>query len=266
MEGRKRQRRQESLLRAVAAERVCSISALADLLGVSEETIRRDVRDLETQGKIQKLHGAVRLLDKNSETPFGERVGELHTVKKAIAQAAAALIPDNCSVFIDTGTTSLHVARALRGHRQLSVVTNAHDAAHELCSINENRVYMAGGEIDHDRRAVFGVDTVAFVGQFVPDVAILSAAGLDLKLGLMEYQVSAAMIKRRVATLARSVMLVADSRKFHRGGLVQSCPFDLVTTFVTDGAVPESFRRCFADAKLVEVDVGQPAQMGASET
>lgn len=258
MESQKRHGRQERLLRSVEVEGVCSIGALAERLGVSEETIRRDVRDLETQGKLQKLHGAVRLRDRNSETPFGERAGELHAVKVAIAKAAAELIPDNCSVFIDTGTTSLHVARALRGHRQLSVVTNAHDAAHELCSINGNRVYMAGGEIDHDRRAVFGVDTIAFLGQFVPDVAILSAAALDLKLGLMEFQVSAAMIKRHVATLARSVMLVADSTKFHRAGLVQSCPFDVVTTFVTDGPIPASFRQCFADAKIVELDLRLP--------
>ncbi|MFZ5747122.1 MAG: DeoR/GlpR family DNA-binding transcription regulator [Pseudomonadota bacterium] len=242
--------RHERLLRAVEAERTCAIGELAVRLGVSEETVRRDVKELESQGKLHKLHGAVRLPDNAFETPFDVRVGEQSTAKAAIALAAAALIADNSSVFIDSGSTSLHVARALRGHRQLSVVTNAIDVAHELCSINNNRVFLAGGEIDQDYRAAFGVEADIFLGRFTPDVAILSIGAIDPALGLMDFHLGEAAIKRSAARLARSVLLVADATKLGRRGLVQTCPCSVVTTFVTDAAVPPAFRACFTDAEI----------------
>lgn len=243
--------RQDRLLRALDAVRVCSISDLAHQLGVSEETVRRDVKVLESAGKVHKLHGAVRLPDNVFETPFDMRISERAAAKAAIAQATAPLIPDHASLFIDSGSTSLHVARALRGHRQLSIITNAMDVARELCSINNNRVFFAGGEIDHDYRASFGVEARDFVGSFIPDIAILSIGAVDPVHGLMDFHLGEAAIKRKVVEISRKVFLVADSDKFGRNGLVQTCPCAAVTTLITDQPVPSEFTGAFADADVV---------------
>lgn len=248
----RRQDRQEQLLRTVEAQRNCGIGELATRLGVSEETVRRDVKELEAQGKVHKLHGAVRLPDNAFETPFDTRVNEQFAAKAAIALAAAQCIRDNSALFIDSGSTSLHVARSLRGHRQLSVITNAVDVAQELCSINNNRVFLAGGEMDQDYRATFGAEAEAFLGRFTPEVAILSIGAIDPKMGLMDFHLGEASIKRRMAALARYVILVADVTKLGRQGLVQTCPCDAVDLFVTNGPLPPAFRACFADARIVE--------------
>jgi DeoR family glycerol-3-phosphate regulon repressor len=249
----RRQDRQEQLLRTLEAQRNCGIGDLAAQLGVSEETVRRDVKELEAQGKVHKLHGAVRLPDNAFETPFDTRINEQFAAKAAIAQAATQLIRDNSAIFIDSGSTSLHVARALRGHRQLSVMTNAIDVAHELCSINNNRVFLAGGEVDRDYRAAFGTEAEAFLRRFTPEVAILSIGAVDLELGLMDFHLGEASIKRRMAELARSVLLVADATKLGKQGLVQTCPCDAVDIFVTNGPLPPAFRAQFEGARIVEV-------------
>lgn len=247
----KRHDRQERLLRAVEAERSCIIGDLAQRLGVSEETVRRDVKELEAQGKLHKLHGAVRLPDNAFETPFDVRVGEQAEVKNAIALAAAPLIEDNCSIFIDSGSTSLHVARALRGHRQLSVITNAIDVARELCSVNNNRLFLAGGEFDHDYRAAFGSEAHDFLARFTPDVAVLSIGAIDAERGLMDFHAGEANVKRMVARLAKTVILVADRSKLGRRGLVQTCGYEALTHFVTDGPVTAPFSTLFANAKII---------------
>lgn len=243
--------RQDRLLRTLEVTQTSSISDLAHELGVSEETVRRDVRILESAGKVHKLHGAVRLPDNAFETPFDVRVSEEAAAKAAIAQAAAPLIPDQASLFIDSGSTSLYVARALRGHRQLSIVTNAMDVARELCSINNNRVFFAGGEIDHDYRASFGADAHDFLDRFAPDIAILSIGAIDRVHGLMDFHLGEAAVKRKAVQMSRKMFLVTDSSKFGRNGLVQTCSCAGVTTLVTDKPLTSEFASLFSEAQVV---------------
>lgn len=243
--------RQDRLLRALEVAQTCSISELAHELGVSEETVRRDIKMLESAGKVHKLHGAVRLPDNVFETPFDVRISENAAAKAAIARATAPLIEDHASLFIDSGSTSLYVARALRRHRQLSIITNAMDVARELCSINNNRVFFAGGEIDHDYRASFGADAHDFVSRFIPDIAILSIGAVDTVHGLMDFHLGEAAIKRKVIESSRKVVLTADSSKFGRNGLVQTCPCAAVTTLVTDQPLSPDFATLFAGGQVV---------------
>lgn len=242
--------RQDKILKALGAAKTCSISDLAQALDVSEETIRRDVRALEEAGKVHKLHGAVRLPDNVFESPFDARVNERTEAKQAIAAAAAPLVPEHASIFIDSGSTSLHVAQALRGHRQLSVVTNALDVARALASINNNRVFFTGGEIDQDYRAAFDAQAHDFVGRFSPDLAILSMGALDLEHGMMDFHLGEASIKQKVIRSARKIMVVADESKFGRRGLIHTCRYDAVDILVTDTAPPDEFRAALAQTEV----------------
>jgi DeoR family glycerol-3-phosphate regulon repressor len=123
------------------------IQTLAVRLGVSEETIRRNVKKLADDGLVRKVHGGVHLPDAEIETSFRQRMDRNPDFKRRIAARVATIVKNGDSLFLDIGSTTAYIARALRGHRDLFVVTNSVAVAHLLAARNNNRVFMAGGEL-----------------------------------------------------------------------------------------------------------------------
>ncbi|MFN7053823.1 MAG: DeoR/GlpR family DNA-binding transcription regulator, partial [Gemmobacter sp.] len=156
-------RRHSEILRILDAEGPVSNARLATALGVSAETVRRDVRVLADGGTVLRLHGGVGLAGQGGEAPFRARMRENAGAKQAIAQAFAATVQNGESLMLDTGTTTSFVARALVRHRRLTVVTNSTDIARTLAGGEGNRIYLAGGAVRPDSGAVLGPEAVRFV-------------------------------------------------------------------------------------------------------
>jgi DeoR family glycerol-3-phosphate regulon repressor len=155
------------------------IQQLATRLDVSEETIRRNLKSLASDGLVRRVHGGAHLPDVRSEASFQQRVDENPAAKRRIAEKVAEIIEDGDSLFLDIGSTTSYIAQALQRRRELFVVTNSVSVAHTLAARNDNRVFMAGGELrDHDGGA-FGVEAIEFVRRFQVDYAVLSAAALN---------------------------------------------------------------------------------------
>ena len=169
-------KRHGEILRVLQDEGTVTIASLAQRLGVSLETVRRDVKPLTRNGAVVKMHGAISLPSIVGEAPFDKRMREQADAKRAIARAMATTIRDGDSVMLDTGTTTSYLARELLGHRQLTVVTNSSDIARTLATVNGNRVYMAGGELRSDSGAAFGASAIEFVSRF----AVAHAAAVVL--------------------------------------------------------------------------------------
>ena len=159
-------KRHGEILRLLQEEGTVTIASLADRLGVSLETVRRDVKPLTSDGSILKMHGAMGLPSMAGEAPFERRMRENADAKRAIASMVAATIRDGKSIMLDTGTTTSFLARELLGHRRLTVVTNSSDIARTLATVNGNKVYMAGGELRSDSGGAFGVSAIEFVSRF----------------------------------------------------------------------------------------------------
>ncbi|MGL4296446.1 MAG: DeoR/GlpR family DNA-binding transcription regulator, partial [Aestuariivirga sp.] len=155
--------RRGEILRLARERGTLAVSELASVLAVSEETIRRDVRPLVAAGEVVKLHGAIALPHDVGEAPFERRMRTNADAKRAIAMHAARMIADGDSLMLDTGTTTSILARELLRKRNLTVVTNSSDIARTLATVNGNRVYMAGGELNGDNGAAFGASAVQFV-------------------------------------------------------------------------------------------------------
>jgi DeoR family glycerol-3-phosphate regulon repressor len=158
--------RYSDILRLVREQGTIAIGDLATMLGVSQETIRRDVRPLTLAGEIVKLHGAIALPHDVGEAPYERRLRENAEAKRSIARHAASFIEDGDSLMLDTGTTNSIFARELTRKRNLTVVTNSSDIARTLATVNGNKVYMAGGELNGDSAAAFGASAVQFVSTF----------------------------------------------------------------------------------------------------
>ena len=228
-------KRHGQILQVLEAEGVISISLLADRLGVSSETVRRDVRPLARDGSVVRIHGAVGLAGQIGEAPFQRRMRENADAKQAIARTVARRISDGESVMFDTGTTTSFVARELIRHRGLTVITNSLDISRTLATINGNRVFMAGGELRKDSGAAFGSSVLEFVSRFSVRHAIISAGAVDAG-GVMDFDVEEAELARIMLARAEQNIVVTDHSKFGRRGLVRIARLEKIAEIVTDRA------------------------------
>jgi DeoR family glycerol-3-phosphate regulon repressor len=240
-------KRHADILDILEAEGSVTISALAGRLGVSLETVRRDVRPMTETGTLVRIHGAVGLAGRIGEAPFQRRMRENAEAKRAIARAVAATIRDGESVMFDTGTTTSFVARELTSHRRLTVVTNSSDIARTLATVNGNRVYMAGGELRPDSGAAFGKSALDFIAQFAVHHAIISAGAVDTG-GVMDYALEEAEFARLVLSRGERRVVVTDHTKFGRRGLIAVADFDAVDEIVTDDAPDDAISDALAAA------------------
>ena len=243
--------RQTEILRLLHIQRLCSVTELSDSFGVSEETIRRDIRQLEELGEAIKVHGGVRLPDNIYETPFLTRMKEQEEAKRLIAATAAGLIPNGASLFIDSGTTSVWTAQTLATRLNLTVVTDSIEAARAMTGQSNTRVYLAGGEINPDYAATFGPTANEYVEQFTTDTAILSIGGIHAQHGLQDFHMGESEIKRIALRRASRVIIVADATKFDRVGLIKTAGFDEIDVLVTDSPPPDELRDVMPNVEIV---------------
>jgi DeoR family glycerol-3-phosphate regulon repressor len=247
---RRHDRQQEIIAKLRAAGRL-SVIGLAEELGVSDETIRRELRVLEEEGQVVRAHGTVRLTAPSLEEPLDQRMQENADAKRRIARAAIAFVSDGDILFIDSGTTSCYIAKALRNHRALTVITNSLAVAADLGGINDNRLFLAAGEMDYDYRAFSDRTAQDYVSRFTPHLAILSVGAISVEQGLMDFHPGEATMSRIAYSTAQRVLLGADSSKFNRTGLLRTAPVSDVNILVTDEALSEDFASAFAHAAVV---------------
>lgn len=232
-----------AILSALEERGSCTIADLAERFAVSEETIRRDVRQLEGSAQVVKVHGGVTLPGPRLEAPYRRRLREEVEAKRAIAREVAGLVADNSSVFIDSGSTAYWVARELASLRGLTVVTNSLEVASEMLGNAGQRVFLAGGAMNVDYRAAFDADAIDYVRRFVPDVAVLSIGAIDAERGFLDFDPDEAAFKRAVLDRARRLVVAADATKFVRQGSLHVATFAQVDDLVTDREPPAAVRR-----------------------
>lgn len=232
-------KRHRAILTLLQQDGTVTISDLARKLDVSLETVRRDIKPLTSDGTVVKMHGAVSLPSAAGEAPFEKRMRENSEAKKAIAVAMASTVRDGDSIMLDTGTTTSYLARELLGHRRLTVITNSSDIARTLSTVNDNRVYMAGGELRSDNGAAFGVSAIEFVSRFNVTHAVISTGAVDALGGIMDFDLEEAEFARMVLSRGRRSVAVTDHSKFGRQGLVKVCDFSGISEIVTDRRPPE---------------------------
>lgn len=231
-------KRQQSILDLLAQEEVVRFSDIQELLPeVSESTLRRDVRELEADGRLQRLSGgAVKAADGPRETPISVKAGIHVNEKRAIAAAAAALVEDGETVYVDSGSTCSALL-ALLMTRPVTVVTTNADAFSLAGADPTATLVMLGGILSPDLSSVYGPMTEENIGRFVFDRAFLGANGVDVRFGVTTPSMQESNKKQVVAEHAKETYVLADSSKFGEVLNVRVLPLDRVTV-VSDGIDP----------------------------
>jgi DeoR family transcriptional regulator, glycerol-3-phosphate regulon repressor len=247
----KRSKRQREIVSLMRSGPSVSVAGLANELGVSDETIRRELRVLEDGGVIVREHGGARLATRVDEGPLDQRMEEHADAKRKIARAAAALIDDGAILFIDAGTTSCHIAQQLTDRRGLTVITNSFRIASALGGINDNILFLAGGQMDRDYQAFSDHTAQAYVRQFSPHIAILSVGGISLDHGLTDFHPGEAEMSRIAYATARRTLLAADASKFGQHAVHRTAALSQVDILVTDAPLSDGYARAFAGTEII---------------
>ncbi len=230
--------RQAKMLDLLETEERVAVADLARMFSVSDMTIRRDLEGLEQNGAINRVHGgAVRAQSRSYEPPFPLRSMRQLEAKRRIGAAAAKLVRNGETVILDAGTTTLEVARCLRGHRDLRVLALSLHVANVLIEDPRNTVMMCGGVVRWGEQSMTGPLAQQAFSDFSFDTYFLSVGGIDVHSGATEYNPEDAAVKRAAFRNARRRIAVADSSKLGSTAFARICATEDLDVIVTDDAV-----------------------------
>ncbi|MBE6183526.1 DeoR/GlpR family DNA-binding transcription regulator [Heyndrickxia ginsengihumi] len=231
------------------------IDDLVTQLHVSGMTIRRDLALLEEEEKIIRTHGGA-ILKKQIivETPFRAKEGKHSEQKKEIAQAAIGLLRDDSTIILDSGTTTLEIAKLLRKKQHLTIITNDIKIAAELVD-SELKVIVAGGELQNTVGALFGPATEQLLKNVHVDFCFLGAHAVHLDAGLTVPTFAKASIKKLMIEAAETTWLVADSSKFHQISLAKVCDLSEIDGVITDHQITNELEKELKEhLEIIKVD------------
>lgn len=235
--------RHDQLLMLIGERGYMNIDELANLLDVSTQTVRRDIRKLSEQGLITRHHGGAGRASSVVNTAFEQREVSLTEEKKAIAEAIADYIPDGSTIFITIGTTVEHIARALLNHSRLRIITNSLRVAHILYKNTQFEVMVPGGVLRPHNGGIIGPGAVSFVEGFRADYLITSVGAIEQDGTLLEFDVNEASVVKAMNAHARTTLLAADHTKFFASAAVDIGNLAQARALFTDDVPPPALQK-----------------------
>jgi DeoR/GlpR family transcriptional regulator of sugar metabolism len=252
--------RQHKIAEYVQTVEFAGLEEIAQRVGASVSTVRRDLTVLEATGTLRRTHGGARVTaPRSDEFTFATRDTNQLAEKEAIGKACADLIPPNQSVILDAGTTVFHVARHLEP-KAPQIITNSLPIANLFASANRLEVIVSGGVIYPRLGVLVGPQAVEAFSKIHADVAVLSAGGITLE-GITNSHGLLIDIQMAMIKAAQKVIFCFDHTKLGRRSVSPLCGLDCVDVIVTDAGAPQELVHELRGEEI-EVVVAQPADTG----
>lgn len=258
--------RAKSILERLEIRGACSYQELAEALGVSTMTVRREVDRLAAKGAAIKTLGGVQKAMAPPgyyETSLAERFAVNVAEKRAIAERALGLVEPGMTLFLDPSTTCLELARRMaRGRESVTVVTNSAPACMELGRGGRNTIIGIGGQFDPASGSFVGLASEEWLDRFFVDRAFVSTKGFLPAEGTFEAAIESIRIKQVAARRCSELILLADHTKFGLRALCKALDSGQIHTVVTDAEAPDAELKALeAAGKRVIVAGGESARL-----
>lgn len=251
--------RQSDILTRARNEGRVMVEDLAEAFGMTVQTIRRDLTELCDARLLDRIHGGAVLPSGVTNIGYEDRRRLNADAKDAIARACAAEIPNGASLFLNIGTTTEAVARALQGHSGLMVVTNNMNAAQILAGNPSCEVVLTGGALRRADGGLVGDLAVQTIRAFKVDVAVIGASALDAEGDLLDFDIQEVRVAHAILQQARQAILVADQSKLTRAAPVRIASLTDLDMWVTDVEPPAALRGLCKEANT-GIRVAEPAR------
>ena len=245
--------RHRDILEIARQEGKVTVEGLAQHFGVTLQTIRRDLSDLAEEGRLERVHGGAMLPSSTSNIGYEQRQTLNAKAKAAMAKACAQRIPNNISLFLNIGTSTEAVARELRAHKNLLVVTNNMNVANILAETQDCEVVVTGGNLRRADGGLVGKLAIETILQFKFDLAIIGCSALDRDGDLLDFDIQEVGVSQTILQQSRKTYLVADASKMKRNAPARIASLSEIDTLFTDAPLPANLpERCAAwDTEVV---------------
>ena len=220
------------------------VNELAEKYEVTEETIRRDLEKLESEGYAKKTYGgAVRNDNMTSELPYTVRKQTNVSGKRYIAEIIGSLISDGDSLLLDSSSTALFMMKSISTKHNLTLVTNSVEILLDLPQGHDWNIVSTGGTYRSESMAFYGAAAEEVVEKYYADYAVFSCKGFDLEKGMTDGRETFAMVKKAFIRSAKKVILAVDHTKFNKISFVRLGDLDDVDIIVTDVEPDEKWKK-----------------------
>lgn len=220
---------------------------LVQEFGVSKETIRRDLNQMEKEGIIEKKYGGAILIGDERKPdfilPIQQRKLQYFEEKNEIGKRAAQLVQEGQIIILDAGTTTWCTAKYLHHLEKITVISNGLNVVEESSKNDSASIYLLGGQLRKNSMSLVGPQVESELKKYNADYVFLGASGFSLRHGFMSSDLYEAEIKRGMVQAGRKVVMLADHSKFERNGLTSFCGFEDIDVLITSDLVSEDVRQ-----------------------
>lgn len=244
--------RHKQILEELENNNIVRIAQLSKNLGVTRQTIRRDLAELEKTGLIKKVHGGAILNKTNVESSYSIRNNTNIQEKEIIAKKAVEFVDEGDAIFLDIGTTTLMMAKKLKKRNKLTVITNFLLIALELANSPGIKVIMSGGELRGEELSLSGPISNKSVENIFLDKSFIGVGGLSIEGGFTDYHLDESEFRRMMIKHSKKSYALADHSKMNVTAIFKSADIHEIDVLITDEKSPESLLKHLAE-KGIEV-------------
>ncbi len=236
--------RQQEIMNMARVRGHVLVAEIARRCSVTTQSVRRDLLELEQKKLVERVHGGAIITDSVANVSYPARLKISPSAKESIGHAAAALVPDGSSLFINVGTTTEAATRHLVNRRDLLIVTNNINVVNILRGNEKIKTLVAAGTVRNDG-AITGETAVQFFSRFMIDYALIGTSAIDERGILLDFDAYEVQVAQAIIKNSRKVILLADAIKFQRRAPVRIADIDSIDCLVTDRNPPRAFvSRC----------------------
>lgn len=240
--------RYAKILHELEQRSTVSIKSLTALMGVSRETIRKDLEQLAQDGKLEQVRGGATQI-RTQEVPMSRRFQINSDGKSRIASFLARRIPSGSSLILDNGSTVLALAQALSSHKDLIVYTNDLKVAEAIAPATRELVII-GGRIDPAEMATFGAEALENISRYRADYAVVSAGGLSSSAFLTDFTREGSNLRQHMISQSQKAFILADSTKFGAIGHVVTPQLPKGSSIVCDVSPDPEILQLVSEKKI----------------
>jgi len=239
--------RQRDILGVARTSGHVKVDDMATRFDVTPQTIRKDLNELCDKKLLRRVHGGATLASGVANVGYEARRAIASLEKQEIGALAARLIPNNCSLFINIGTTTEEVAKALLQHEGLLVITNNLHVANILLANPKAEIILAGGVVRRVDGGITGEATIDLINQFMVDYAVIGASAIDEEGTLLDFDYREVRVTQAIIANSRKVFLVSDRLKIDRSAPIRIGHISQIDTFITDAMSSDHLTQVCAD-------------------
>lgn len=242
--------RLNSIEQYVLSKETVSIDELCEVFGVSKNTIRRDLNELEARGHIAKVYGGVTAVPTREIVPMPVRSGLNPANKSLIGRLAASEVADGDTIFIDSGSTAVCMLKYLANRKKITIITHSLTAMVEAAKYENLSIISLGGIYNAPTGSFVGISTLESISEMKISKAFMASTGVSIDTGMTNTTYLEAEIKRGIVTRSNQIYLLADSSKIDHDAVITFCHLKDLTAFVTDARPPQRYMDFFSAHRI----------------